>query len=203
MTALNISGRDNFLARSIALDAGPALNDQPLVVLVNRRTASASEILAGALRDNGRAQLVGDAPTYGKGRIQSVYQLPDGAALFVTVARYQTPARSDIDQVGILPPGCEVHSATRASTFDELMSMTTSDDDDCRSTYLWSCVVRLAQSPRRSACLRIHALSQPARRCAPRWCTPQACHARRACRRRAPRRRSSWSPTGCASKKSR
>ena len=124
VTALNISGRDNFHARSIALDAGPALNEQPLVVLVNRRTASASEILAGALHDNGRAQLFGDAATYGKGRIQSVYQLPDGAALFVTVARYQTPARVDIDQVGIRPDvKC---AAPRVPTYDELLN----DDGD-------------------------------------------------------------------------
>lgn len=55
-------------------------------MLVNGGSASASEILAGALRDNGRATLVGDR-TFGKGKIQSVFELEDGSALFVTVAK--------------------------------------------------------------------------------------------------------------------
>lgn len=63
-----------------------AITHKPLVVLVNKHSASASEILSGALHDNGRAMLIGDTPTFGKGRIQSVYELRDGSALFVTVA---------------------------------------------------------------------------------------------------------------------
>ncbi|KAL0414159.1 UNVERIFIED_CONTAM: Carboxyl-terminal-processing peptidase 2, chloroplastic, partial [Sesamum radiatum] len=70
---------------------------EPLVVLVNKGTASASEILAGALKDNKRAVLVGE-PTYGKGKIQSVFELSDGSGLAVTVARYETPAHTDIDK---------------------------------------------------------------------------------------------------------
>ncbi|XP_072975096.1 carboxyl-terminal-processing peptidase 2, chloroplastic [Typha angustifolia] len=75
---------------------------EPLVVLVNRGTASASEILAGALKDNKRAVLYGE-PTYGKGKIQSVFELSDGSGLAVTVARYETPAHTDINKVGIIP----------------------------------------------------------------------------------------------------
>ncbi|KAK4425370.1 Carboxyl-terminal-processing peptidase 2, chloroplastic [Sesamum alatum] len=75
---------------------------EPLVVLVNKGTASASEILAGALKDNKRAVLFGE-PTYGKGKIQSVFELSDGSGLAVTVARYETPAHNDIDKVGIIP----------------------------------------------------------------------------------------------------
>ena len=75
----------------------------PLAVLVDRNSASASEILAGALRDNGRATLVGDERTFGKGKIQSVFPLRDGSALFVTVARYMTPSEHPIDGVGIKP----------------------------------------------------------------------------------------------------
>ncbi|XP_051127635.1 carboxyl-terminal-processing peptidase 2, chloroplastic [Andrographis paniculata] len=75
---------------------------EPLVVLVNKGTASASEILAGALKDNKRATLFGE-PTYGKGKIQSVFELSDGSGLVVTVARYETPAHIDIDKVGIIP----------------------------------------------------------------------------------------------------
>ncbi|XP_055813280.1 carboxyl-terminal-processing peptidase 2, chloroplastic [Solanum dulcamara] len=75
---------------------------EPLAVLVNKGTASASEILAGALKDNKRAQVFGE-PTYGKGKIQSVFQLSDGSGLAVTVARYETPAHNDIDKVGVIP----------------------------------------------------------------------------------------------------
>ncbi|XP_073126273.1 carboxyl-terminal-processing peptidase 2, chloroplastic isoform X1 [Henckelia pumila] len=77
-------------------------SSEPLVVLVNKGTASASEILAGALKDNKRAVLVGE-PTYGKGKIQSVFELSDGSGLAVTVARYETPAHTDINKVGIIP----------------------------------------------------------------------------------------------------
>ncbi len=81
---------------------GPALTDDPLVVLVNEGTASASEILAGALQDNGRAQLVGNT-TFGKGLIQSLFDLSDGAGLAVTVAKYETPDHHDINRLGITP----------------------------------------------------------------------------------------------------
>lgn len=78
------------------------LTNDPLVVLVNQGTASASEILAGALQDNERALLVGEK-TFGKGLIQSLFELPDGAGLAVTVARYETPNHKDINKLGILP----------------------------------------------------------------------------------------------------
>ncbi|MGK7872041.1 MAG: carboxyl-terminal processing protease CtpA [Xenococcaceae cyanobacterium] len=82
--------------------SGAALTEDPLVVLVNQGTASASEILAGALQDNGRAQLVGEK-TFGKGLIQSLFELPDGSGLAVTVAKYETPNHKDIHKLGILP----------------------------------------------------------------------------------------------------
>lgn len=81
---------------------GSALTDAPLVVLVNEGTASASEILAGALQDNRRAQLVGSR-TFGKGLIQSLFDLSDGSGLVVTVAKYKTPANHDINRSGIRP----------------------------------------------------------------------------------------------------
>nr|WP_317270473.1 carboxyl-terminal processing protease CtpA [Arthrospira sp. PLM2.Bin9] len=79
-----------------------ALTDAPLVVLVNGGTASASEILAGALQDNHRALLVGEK-TFGKGLIQSLFDLSDGAGLAVTVAHYETPNHTDINKQGIMP----------------------------------------------------------------------------------------------------
>ena len=72
------------------------------MLLVNGSTASAAEIVSGALRDNCRAALVGER-TYGKGLIQSVYELSDGSALVITVGRYITPAGTDIDREGISP----------------------------------------------------------------------------------------------------
>lgn len=81
---------------------GRALTPDPLVVLVNQGTASASEILAGALQDNGRAKLVGEK-TFGKGLIQSLFDLSDGAGLAVTVAKYETPNHRDINKLGITP----------------------------------------------------------------------------------------------------
>jgi carboxyl-terminal processing protease len=79
-----------------------ALTTAPLAVLVNAGTASASEILAGALQDNERAVIVGEK-TFGKGLIQSLFELPDGSGLAVTVAKYETPNHQDIHQKGIEP----------------------------------------------------------------------------------------------------
>ncbi len=76
--------------------------DKPLIVLVNGGTASASEILAGALRDRDRAVLVGQ-PTFGKGSVQLVYDLSDGSSIHVTSSRWFTPARTEIDQQGLTP----------------------------------------------------------------------------------------------------
>jgi len=81
---------------------GSPLTRDPLVVLVNQGSASASEILAGALQDNGRATLVGET-TFGKGLIQSLFDLSDGAGLAVTVAKYETPNHRDINKLGIAP----------------------------------------------------------------------------------------------------
>ncbi|NJO45804.1 MAG: PDZ domain-containing protein [Oscillatoriales cyanobacterium RM1_1_9] len=81
---------------------GSALTQAPLAVLVNRGTASASEILAGALQDNHRAILVGEK-TFGKGLIQSLFDLSDGSGLAVTVAKYETPNHHDINKLGIVP----------------------------------------------------------------------------------------------------
>lgn len=81
---------------------GQALTKAPLVALVNHGTASASEILAGALKDNHRATILGEK-TFGKGLIQSLFDLPNGAGLAVTVARYETPAHYDINKLGISP----------------------------------------------------------------------------------------------------
>ncbi len=79
----------------------PIIN-MPIVLLTNENTASSSEILAGALRDYGKATIVG-TKTYGKGVIQQLLTLPDGSGLKITSEKYLTPNRTEINKVGIDP----------------------------------------------------------------------------------------------------
>lgn len=81
---------------------GGALSQGPIVVLVNEYSASAAELLAGALQDNHRASVVG-APTFGKGSVQTIIDLPDGAGLRLTTMRYYTPSGRAIQAQGIKP----------------------------------------------------------------------------------------------------
>ena len=81
---------------------GQALTNKPLVVLVNEGSASASEIVSGAIKDNKRGILVGKK-TFGKGLVQSMRTLVDGSGLTVTVAKYLTPNGTDINKFGIIP----------------------------------------------------------------------------------------------------
>jgi carboxyl-terminal processing protease len=76
--------------------------DVPLVVLINRGSASASEIVAGAIRDRGRGTLIGET-TFGKGSVQLLYTLSDGSELRVTVARWFTPDDNVIHGQGLMP----------------------------------------------------------------------------------------------------
>ena len=84
-----------------ARDGGAAL-EVPVVVLMNQYSASGAEVLAAALKDNGRATIVGET-SFGKGTVNIARNLPDGGALFVTIARWLTPAGVQIDGVGITP----------------------------------------------------------------------------------------------------
>ena len=79
-----------------------AITTLPTVVLVDRNSASASEILAGAMKDNRRAVIMGDQ-TFGKALVQSVFSLSDGSGLAVTIAHYYTPNGTDISKKGVTP----------------------------------------------------------------------------------------------------
>jgi len=89
----------------------------PLAVVINSRSASASEIVAGAIRDNSAGVLVG-ATTFGKGKVQTIVPLIDGSALSITTAKYLTPNRVDINKVGI-KPDVEVAEPDAGSLDDE------------------------------------------------------------------------------------
>lgn len=78
------------------------LTHAPIVVLINKGSASASEILSGALKDNGRATIVGDQ-SFGKGLVQEINRLPEGSGVNITIQRYLTPNGTDIHKKGITP----------------------------------------------------------------------------------------------------
>ena len=78
------------------------ITDKPLVILINKGSASASEILSGALKDNHRAVIVGEQ-SYGKGLVQEINKLPNGTGMNVTIQRYLTPNGTDINKKGITP----------------------------------------------------------------------------------------------------
>ena len=94
--------RERNGATSVARASGTSTFHAPLAVLVDGDTASAAEIVAGAIQDDGAGTIVG-VRTFGKGLVQSVYPLPDGSAFKLTTARYTTPKGRDIDRVGIVP----------------------------------------------------------------------------------------------------
>jgi carboxyl-terminal processing protease len=88
--------------RTFQVQSGGVSIDVPLIVLVNGGTASAAEIVAGALQDHGRAPLMGE-PTFGKGVVQLIYDLSDGSSLHVTSAVWLTPNRHQIQGHGLTP----------------------------------------------------------------------------------------------------
>ncbi|OGI20303.1 MAG: hypothetical protein A3B68_05645 [Candidatus Melainabacteria bacterium RIFCSPHIGHO2_02_FULL_34_12] len=96
VSTVNPSGKTNEFANS------NKLYGSNLVILVNEKTASASEILTSALKENNRAHIIGKK-TYGKGLIQEIIKLPDDSALHVTVSSYLTPNGQNINKTGVIP----------------------------------------------------------------------------------------------------
>jgi carboxyl-terminal processing protease len=95
-------GRNSTMQMEFTAHPGQWLPDTPLMLLVDRGTASASEVLAGALQDHGRSLIVGER-TFGKGSVQSVLPLRNGAGIKLTTARYYTPSGRSIQAQGIEP----------------------------------------------------------------------------------------------------
>jgi carboxyl-terminal processing protease len=100
-TIVTIRGRHGSVETQAAHKGGAAVG-VPVIAIVDQGTASAAEILAAALRDHGRATLVG-LPTYGKGTVQTFYDLDDGSGLKLTTARYYTPGGNSLESKGIIP----------------------------------------------------------------------------------------------------
>ncbi|MDR2587181.1 MAG: hypothetical protein LBC23_02830, partial [Coriobacteriales bacterium] len=96
---VQIEDRGGIVAKKVS---GNAITDKPLAVLVNGDSASASELVAAALKDHGRATIVGEL-TYGKGTVQDIRKLSWGAALKYTIAHYLSPNGTVLDGVGITP----------------------------------------------------------------------------------------------------
>jgi carboxyl-terminal processing protease len=134
-TIVTIRGRKGSVETQSAHKGGAA-TAVPIIALVDQGTASASEILAAALRDHGRAKLIG-LPTYGKGTVQTFYDLDDGAGLKLTTARYLTPNGNFLESKGLTPdlridafaPEEIVAGPGAGSGSDATINVTGEDDD--------------------------------------------------------------------------
>ncbi len=101
-TGVIVYQRDNDDERTFEGTAGGGMIDLPMLVLVNNLTASGAELVAGAIRDSGRALLIGQT-TFGKGTVQQIFTLSDQSSMHITSAEWFTPSRQPLDAVGLTP----------------------------------------------------------------------------------------------------
>ena len=99
---VSTKGRKNRENRKFFARKGDEINGKPLIVLINNGSASASEIVAGALQDQKRAVLLGET-TFGKGSVQSIIPLKNSGALRLTVSKYYLPSGKSISEIGVVP----------------------------------------------------------------------------------------------------
>ena len=99
---LSTRGRKITENRRFFAKKGDKVNGKPLIVLINNGSASASEIVAGALKDHKRAIILG-SPTYGKGSVQSIIPLNNGGGIRITISKYYLPSGKSISEVGVKP----------------------------------------------------------------------------------------------------
>ena len=99
---LSTRGRKITENRRFFAKKGDKLNGKPLIILINNGSASASEIVAGALKDHKRAIILG-SPTYGKGSVQSIIPLNNGGGIRITISKYYLPSGKSISEVGVKP----------------------------------------------------------------------------------------------------
>jgi carboxyl-terminal processing protease len=99
---VSTKGRKNRENRKFFAKKGDKINGKPLIVLINNGSASASEIVAGALQDQKRAVLLGET-TFGKGSVQSIIPLKNRGAIRLTVSKYYLPSGKSISEVGVVP----------------------------------------------------------------------------------------------------
>ena len=99
---VSTKGRKVFENRRFFAKKGDKLNGKPLIVMINNGSASASEIVAGALKDHKRAIILGEK-TYGKGSVQSIIPLSDGGGMRLTVSKYYLPSGESISEIGVEP----------------------------------------------------------------------------------------------------
>jgi len=117
-----------FPRESFNADPNKAITTLPLVVLVNKGTAGASEIIASAILDNARGDVVGDK-TFGDGSVQKLIELPDGAALILSIAKYYTPRDKAIQDNAVTPNIVVADSDDDAALPDEDETVTPAEDN--------------------------------------------------------------------------
>ena len=99
---VSTKGRKNIENRRFFAKKGDKVSGKPLIIIINNGSASASEIVAGALKDHKRAIVLGEK-TYGKGSVQSIIPLSDGGGIRLTVSKYYLPSGKSISDVGVAP----------------------------------------------------------------------------------------------------